>query len=182
MSNVKIFHCTQIGQSAYRRTSFNCVVSHLSLFSYTENLIFASAQIAHRGVLLIEKVCESKVCESKVCESKVLRTLEKLAFRNYYILVIKVVGYPVFMRSKNLEIHADRLFVFLKPVLWYTEYANIFVIDNFLFSPQMWDSLHAIFENNCTPSGKKKLTGVHVVTVSQVQTICCRWQAISSCQ
>ena len=31
---------------------------HLSLFSYIVNLIIASAQIAHRGGLLIEKVCE----------------------------------------------------------------------------------------------------------------------------
>ena len=32
-----------------------------------------------------------------------------------------------------------------------------------------------------TPSGKKKVTGVQVVTASQVQSIECRWQAISSC-
>ena len=38
-------------------------------FSYIANLIIASAQIAHRGGLLIEYICELKV----------LRTLEKLA-------------------------------------------------------------------------------------------------------
>ena len=36
---------------------------HLSLFSYIANLIIASAQIARRGGLLIEQVCESKVCK-----------------------------------------------------------------------------------------------------------------------
>ena len=28
-------------------------------------------------------------------------------------MLIKVVGYPVYLRSTNLEIHAERLFVFL---------------------------------------------------------------------
>jgi len=36
----------------------------LSLFSYIANLVIASAQIAHRGGLLLEWVCESKVCKS----------------------------------------------------------------------------------------------------------------------
>ena len=37
------------------------------------------------------------------------------------------------------------------------------------------------FEHNCTPSGKKMVTGVQVITASQVQSIGCRWQAILSC-
>ena len=35
-------------------------------------------------------------------------------------------------------------------------------------------------EHNHTPSGKKMVTGVQVVTAYQVQFIGCRWQAISS--
>ena len=36
------------------------------------------------------------------------------------------------------------------------------------------------FEHNRTPSGKKMVTGVQVVTGSQVQSIRCRWRGISS--
>ena len=35
-------------------------------------------------------------------------------------------------------------------------------------------------KSNHTSSGKKTMTGVQVVTASQVQSIGCRWQAISS--
>ena len=44
--------------------------------------------------------------------------------------------------------------------------------------------VHAFFfvfffsEPNCTPSGKRMVTGVQVVTASQVQRIGYRWQAI----
>ena len=38
-----------------------------------------------------------------------------------------------------------------------------------------------VYEHNRTPSGKKTVTGVQVVTASEVQSIRCRWQAISSC-
>ena len=34
------------------------------------------------------------------------------------------------------------------------------------------------FEHNHTPSGKKMVTRVQVITASQVQTIGCRWQAL----
>ena len=34
------------------------------------------------------------------------------------------------------------------------------------------------FEHNHTPSGKKMVTRVQVITASQVQSIGCRWQAI----
>ena len=37
------------------------------------------------------------------------------------------------------------------------------------------------FEHNPTTSGKKTVAGVQVVTASKVQSIGCRWQAISSC-
>ena len=37
------------------------------------------------------------------------------------------------------------------------------------------------FEHNCIPSGKKMVIGVQMVTVSHMQIIGCRWQAISSC-
>ena len=37
-----------------------------------------------------------------------------------------------------------------------------------------------IFEHNRTPSGKKTVTGVQVISASQVQSISCRWQALSS--
>jgi len=37
----------------------------LSLFSYIAYLIIASAQIAHRGGILIEQVCESKFANSR---------------------------------------------------------------------------------------------------------------------
>jgi len=30
----------------------------------------------------------------------------------------------------------------------------------------------------CTPSGKKTVTGVQVISASQVQSIWCRWQAL----
>ena len=33
-------------------------------------------------------------------------------------------------------------------------------------------------EHNCTPSGKKAVTGVQVITASQAQSIGCRWQAL----
>ena len=36
------------------------------------------------------------------------------------------------------------------------------------------------FEHNRTSSGKKTVTGVQVITVSQVQSIRFSWQAISS--
>ena len=35
-----------------------------------------------------------------------------------------------------------------------------------------------LFEHNCSPSGKKTVTGVQVITASQVQSIGCRWQAL----
>ena len=35
-----------------------------------------------------------------------------------------------------------------------------------------------IFEHNCTPSGRKTVTGVQVITASQVQSIGCRSQAL----
>ena len=38
-----------------------------------------------------------------------------------------------------------------------------------------------VYEHNCTTSRKKMVTGVQVVTASEVQSIRCRWQAISSC-
>ena len=38
-----------------------------------------------------------------------------------------------------------------------------------------------LFEHSRTQSEKKSVTGVQVVTVSQVQNIECRWQAILSC-
>ena len=38
-----------------------------------------------------------------------------------------------------------------------------------------------VYEHNCTTSRKKTVTGLQVVTASEVQSIRCRWQAISSC-
>jgi len=40
--------------------------------------------------------------------------------------------------------------------------------------------IHICFEHNHTPSGKKMVTGVQVITASQVQSIGCRWKAILS--
>ena len=37
------------------------------------------------------------------------------------------------------------------------------------------------FEHNPTQSGKKMVTGVQVITTSQVKSIGYRWQTISSC-
>ena len=37
------------------------------------------------------------------------------------------------------------------------------------------------FKHNRTLNRKKTVTGVQVMTTSQVQTIGCNWQAISSC-
>ena len=38
--------------------------------------------------------------------------------------------------------------------------------------------VYLLFMPNCTPSGKKMVTGVQVVTASQVQIIGCRWQDV----
>ena len=36
----------------------------------------------------------------------------------------------------------------------------------------------SLFKHNHTPSGKKTVTGVQVITASQAQSIRCRWQAL----
>ena len=39
-------------------------------------------------------------------------------------------------------------------------------------------TLMFLFEHNHTPSGKKTVTGMQVITASQVKSIGCRWQAL----
>jgi len=50
----------------------------------------------------------------------------------------------------------------------------IFIFFTYLF-------IYFLFELNHTPNGKKTVTGVQVITASEMQSIGCRWQVISSC-
>ena len=53
---------------------------------------------------------------------------------------------------------------------------SCFHLENFFFLALKKKVIN--FEHSCTPSGKKMVTGVQVVTASQVQSIRCRWQAM----
>ena len=65
-------------------------------------------------------------------------------------------------------------------VVFFLVVIGVFVVV-VLFFPLFFFFFFFFFERHHTPSGKKLVTGVQVVTASQVQSIKCRWQDISSC-
>ena len=103
--------------------------------------------------------------------------------------------FTLFAKSQfweSLTIHSVAILVDFPSFLWALASNDAFIIKLF----KMWlggipgvvfgtlqISLGCLFfsEHNCTPSGKKMVTGLQVVTASQVQIIECRWQAILSC-
>ena len=62
------------------------------------------------------------------------------------------------------------------PLWWDSNYTQIG-----LRMDKISEGFYYIFEHNRTPSGNNTVTGVQVLSASQVQSIGCRWQAISSC-